>query len=81
MIGQILGGVLTSADIAGTGWRPIFLINVPICLAVVAAALRYLPPDDEHRTNDIDLRGVAALSASVLLVIVPLIVGRGEGWP
>jgi MFS family permease len=81
VIGQILGGVLISADIAGTGWRPIFLINVPICLAVVAAALRYLPPDEEHRTNDIDLRGVAALSVSVLLVVVPLIVGRGEGWP
>jgi MFS family permease len=81
VIGQILGGVLISADIAGSGWRPIFLVNVPICLAVVVAALRYLPADDEHRTNDVDLPGVAALSASVLLVIVPLIVGRSEGWP
>jgi len=81
VIGQILGGVLISADIAGSGWRPIFLINVPICVAVVAAALRYLPPDDEHRSSDVDLRGVATLSVSVLLVIVPLIVGRSEGWP
>jgi MFS family permease len=81
VIGQILGGVLISADIAGTGWRPIFLVNVPICLAVVAAALYVLPPDEEHRTGDVDLRGVAALSVSVLLVIVPLIIGRSEGWP
>ncbi|MGH2941253.1 MAG: MFS transporter [Solirubrobacteraceae bacterium] len=81
VIGQILGGVLISADIAGTGWRPIFLINVPICLAVVAAALYVLPPDEERRAGGVDLRGVAALSVSVLLVIVPLIIGRSEGWP
>ncbi|MDQ2706134.1 MAG: MFS transporter [Actinomycetota bacterium] len=44
VLGQILGGVLISADIAGLGWRTIFLVNVPICLAVIAAAARYLPP-------------------------------------
>lgn len=30
VFGQLLGGVLVTADIAGTGWRPILLINVPI---------------------------------------------------
>jgi predicted MFS family arabinose efflux permease len=72
--GAVIGQILS-------GWRPIFLVNVPICLAVVVAALRYLPADDQHGTNDVDLPGVAALSASVLLVIVPLIVGRSEGRP
>ena len=46
--GQILGGALISADIASAGWRPIFLINVPICLAVLAAALRFLPADERR---------------------------------
>ena len=41
--GQVLGGLLVSADVAGLGWRPIFLINVPVGVLAVAAALRYLP--------------------------------------
>ena len=36
VIGQIAGGVLISADIAGTGWRAIFLVNVPVCVALLA---------------------------------------------
>jgi len=30
IVGQVLGGVLVTADLWGTGWRPVFLINVPI---------------------------------------------------
>jgi len=39
--GQILGGALISANIAGSHWRAIFLINLPIGAAVIAAARRY----------------------------------------
>lgn len=81
VIGQILGGVLISADIAGTGWRAIFLVNVPICMAVIVAAIRYLPADQERASRHVDFAGVATLSASVLLVVLPLIFGRAEGWP
>ncbi len=81
VFGQILAGVLINADIAGTGWRPILLINVPICVAVLAAGARVLPPDPEHCSVGLDLRGVAILSTSLLLVVVPLILGRTQGWP
>jgi MFS family permease len=74
VIGQILGGVLVSADIAGSGWRAIFLINVPICVAVLGAAARFLPADQPHGSARVDLLGVGALSTSVLLVVVPLTV-------
>jgi hypothetical protein len=41
--GQILGGVLVSADLLGGQWRSIFFVNVPVGLAVIAAgAARYL---------------------------------------
>jgi MFS family permease len=80
VFGQILGGALVSADIAGLSWRPIFLVNVPICLAVAAVASRVLPPDDRCGTSRVDLVGVAALSASVLLIVVPLTVGPSQGW-
>jgi hypothetical protein len=79
--GQILGGVLVSADIAGSGWRAIFLINVPICAAALTAAARYLPTDQQRRTTRLDLPGIATLSLAVLLVVIPVVLGRGEGWP
>lgn len=43
--GQILGGVLVSADVGGSRWRAIFLINVPIAALTVVAAARRLPVD------------------------------------
>ncbi|MFD9815051.1 MFS transporter [Streptomyces sp. NPDC059080] len=43
--GQALGGVLIAADILGTGWRPIFLINVPAGLLLLWAAVRVMPAD------------------------------------
>jgi MFS family permease len=81
VVGQVAGGVLISADLFGLGWRPIFLINVPIGAALFAAALRYLPADPGGRPRRLDLWGVATLSASVLLVLPPLMLARAEGWP
>jgi len=79
--GQVLGGALLSANLSGSGWRPIFLINVPIGLVLMAAALRVLPADPGGRPRRLDLWGVATLSAAVLLAILPLILGRDQGWP
>jgi predicted MFS family arabinose efflux permease len=73
--------VLVSANLAGTQWRPIFLVNVPVGAAAMLAALRHLPPDGRRQARPIDLPGVATLSASVLLVVLPLVLGRAEGWP
>ncbi|GAA3060097.1 MFS transporter [Actinokineospora globicatena] len=82
VLGQLLGGVLVSADLFGTGWRPIFLINVPLGALLLAAAVRYLPRDDRARHREpLDLRGVAVLSLALLLAVVPLVFGREAGWP
>jgi MFS family permease len=81
VIGQIFGGVLISADLAGTQWRAIFLINVPVGLLVLLAGLRYLPRDAVRASRRLDLVGVAALSGALLLVVVPLVVGHDAGWP
>ncbi|HZY75164.1 MAG TPA: MFS transporter, partial [Jatrophihabitantaceae bacterium] len=40
VIGQLLGGLLLDANIAGTTWRPIFLVNVPVGLVALALAPR-----------------------------------------
>lgn len=79
--GQILGGVLIAADLFGTSWRPIFLVNIPIGLALLVAGRRLLPADRTTDRDPVDLVGVLTLSATVLLVIVPLLLGSERGWP
>jgi EmrB/QacA subfamily drug resistance transporter len=81
VIGQVLGGFLVSADIAGTGWRPIFLVNVPIGLVAIAAARRYLPDTRSPAPARADFVGAALLGVLVLLLLVPLMEGRTLGWP
>lgn len=44
VVGQIVGGLLVSANIAGTTWRPIFLVNAPIGIIVLLVAARLAPP-------------------------------------
>jgi len=79
--GQLIGGVLIRADIAGLDWRACFLINVPIGIAALAVMSRLLP---ESRTGDggtLDLRGAALLTLALTALLVPLIDGREQGWP
>lgn len=78
-VGLVLGGALVSADIAGLGWRPIFLVNVPCGIALLAYGLRVLPATRGVRRR-LDLVGVALMSATVLLLIVPLVFGHQADW-
>ena len=78
--GQVLGGLLVSADLAGLGWRSVFLVNVPVGAAAVAAGLRYLPAHGRGQSR-LDLAGAALLSVTVLLVVVPLTLGSAADWP
>nr|QIZ01624.1 MFS transporter [Streptomyces sp. S1D4-11] len=81
--GQVLGGVLVSADLFGTGWRPVFLVNVPVGLVLLAVGHRVLPRDAAavERSRGLDLPGLVLLGAAVSLLTVPLVLGQEEGWP
>ncbi|NGO67904.1 MFS transporter [Streptomyces boncukensis] len=82
--GQILGGVLVSADLFGTGWRPVFLINVPVGLVLLAVGRSVLDTrgtDREERPRALDLPGLVLLAAAVLLFTVPVVLGQELGWP
>ncbi len=75
--GPVLGGML----IAAWGWRGIFLVNVPLCLAGLAAAFTWIPREENrsrsaqhgHRPTGIDLPGqciaIVALTAFTGAVI------------
>ncbi|MDT0307631.1 MFS transporter [Streptomyces sp. DSM 44917] len=82
--GQLVGGVLISADLFGAGWRPVFLVNVPLGVILLLLGLRLLPlerPPAAERGRPLDLPGLTLLTAAVLLFTVPLVLGQEEGWP
>lgn len=83
-IGQVLGGILVNADLLGTSWRPVFMVNVPIGTAMLLLAPRVIPPDrwdEAERRRGLDLPGLVVLGAAVTLFTVPLVFGQQEGWP
>jgi len=80
LAGQIGGGLLLDWDVAGLGWRTIFLVNVPIGCLAVGLALRSLPAI-RGRAVRVDPVGAGAITAVMALILVPLAVGHDEGWP
>ncbi|MEV0075125.1 MFS transporter [Nocardia neocaledoniensis] len=79
--GQILGGLIVDADVAGSGWRGVFLVNVPIGAALLVVAPRALPATAPRVERRLDLPGLLTLTATVLLLVVPLVLGRELGYP
>ena len=81
VIGQLVGGVLVNADIAGTAWRPIFLVNVPIGIVVLLVASRIVPDTRSPHPVGVDLKGTILFAATLVALLVPLTEGHSLGWP
>jgi len=79
--GQVVGGVLVSANLLGGTWRPVFLLNVPIGVILFLAGLRSLPNGRGEPGRTLDLAGLATLTPAVLALILPLVLGQSEHWP
>jgi len=70
-----------TANLFGQTWRPVFLVNVPIGLAVLAAVPRVVPQDSPGRGRRLDLAGLAIAVPAVFGVVLPLMLGHQEDWP
>lgn len=79
--GPILAGWLVDADLFGTGWRMIFLINLPLGVAAVLAALRFLPATRPAGGVKLDIPGALLASLGTVLIVFPLVQGGEHGWP
>lgn len=79
--GQILGGVLVSSHPFGFTWQAIFLVNVPIGLAAFIGSLLFLGDSRADHAHKLDIGGVALLSATLGLLVYPLVEGWEMGWP
>src|SRR5262249_17962392 len=63
------------------GWRPIFLVNVPIAVTAVALAYRLLGESRPPVADRLDPLGAVLLSTGIAAVTIPLVLGRTQGWP
>jgi MFS family permease len=82
VLGMILGGVIVSANLFGTSWRPVFGVNVPIGIALAVLVPRMIPADRPGRpAGRLDLAGLATALGAVLLIVLPLVLGHQLGWP
>jgi MFS family permease len=79
--GNLLGGLLVGANIFGLSWRPIFLINLPVGIATVLAATRFVHESRSPKARRLDLGGVAVMTLALVLLLYPLVQGREAGWP
>ncbi|MHC5177547.1 MFS transporter [Serratia rhizosphaerae] len=81
IIGQVLGGLLISLDIAGYGWRSVFLINIPLCVLVLVCAHRWVPDTHAQRRVNIDWPGTLLLALTIVCLLFPLALGPVWHWP
>jgi EmrB/QacA subfamily drug resistance transporter len=81
VFGPLIGGSLVDWNLFGSGWRLVFLVNVPIGIGAVAGALRLLPPSTRDRSIRLDLWGTVLVALFAVLLVYPLIEGREHGWP
>src|SRR5689334_21518811 len=81
VVGQLVGGLLISANLFGSSWRPVFLVNVPIGVALLAVGALALPHGKGQSGRTLDLPGLALLTPAVLAFVLPLVLGQPEHWP
>jgi EmrB/QacA subfamily drug resistance transporter len=82
MLGPIVAGGFIGLDLWGSGWRMIFLINLPIGLLAMFGAWRLVPARlPTARGSKLDWGGVALAAAGLFMIVFPLVQGRQLGWP
>jgi EmrB/QacA subfamily drug resistance transporter len=79
--GQLVGGLLIAANIAGYSWRPIFIVNVPIGIFTMVAAWRLVPNTRSEHPASVDLPGTVLFGVTMVSLLIPLTEGESVGWP
>jgi EmrB/QacA subfamily drug resistance transporter len=82
ILGPVVSGLLIDADLFGSGWRLIFLVNVPVGAFVLLAGARFLPSvAPSARSRRLDVGSVALAAIGAFMLVYPLVQGRELGWP
>ncbi|MEU9109268.1 MFS transporter [Streptomyces xanthophaeus] len=81
VLGPVMGGLLTEADLFGLSWRPIFLVNVPVGLAVLLLGRNFIPESTVKKADRLDLTGMTLSALAAVLIVFPLSEGHLHHWP
>lgn len=81
VLGPVAGGLLIEWDLLSLGWRLIFLINLPIGLVALVAALRFIPRLEGQAHIRIDCGGAVLFVLAFALLLLALIEGPEQAWP
>lgn len=73
--------MLATGNIAGLGWRSIFLVNVPVGLVSLILSAIHVPESTATGPKRLDIPGVVLVSVALFALIHPLIQGQSAGWP
>ena len=76
-VGVLLGGILTSVF----GWHAVFMVNIPVGIAVYALSLRLLPATRPFASGTrLDVAGAVTVTASLMLAVYAIVNGNESGW-
>jgi EmrB/QacA subfamily drug resistance transporter len=75
-LGLVVGGVLAG----GPGWRWIFLINVPIGIALAGFVLTCVPKGERAHRGSADVLGAVTITTGVLGIVYAINKSASSGW-
>ena len=76
-IGVLLGGVLTDA----LSWHWIFLVNIPVGIAVFVLSLRLIPGSrGQAASGRLDIAGAVTVTGALMLAVYAIVNGNSDGW-
>lgn len=81
MMGPVIGGAIIGADWFGLGWRPIFLVNLPIGIVALIVAHFVLPEGRSSESPKLDWTGTLLSMSALFALLFPLIQSNRAGWP
>jgi EmrB/QacA subfamily drug resistance transporter len=77
VVGLVAGGILVDT----VGWRGVFFVNVPVCLALVLVGWRALPTGTTAAgPRHLDLPGAALVTAGTAVLVYAPTLGTADGW-
>ncbi|GGM98405.1 MFS transporter [Lentzea pudingi] len=82
VLGPVIGGVFAglSSFLGVTGWRWVFLVNVPIALLALFVVARVLNIPHQRVNHRIDFGGAIALTVGLVPLLIVAEQGREWGW-